>query len=172
MTIEEFTKQGYDHTTYKHRSLLVDILKQHQPFDSLLDVGCGNGTDLVLIHHALPKVELTGFDVSPENIQEADSRGLPATLYQADLQAKLKEIPNKSFDIVFTNGVMMYNPKEFLRELPRIARKAIILSEHDPDQNMLNYIENEMERPVKVTKVTEDIRSSWVNKGYIYEIII
>ena len=71
----------------------------------LLDIGCAAGNFLELVASKFPKVKLTGFDVSDELIQIAQSKNklANANLFQADL---LKLCLPKKFDIICASGVM------------------------------------------------------------------
>lgn len=164
---EEWLALGYDQGTYKHRVVLLDIIQKHS-FETLLDVGTATGPDLALLRVADPTKTLKGFDQDPKNVRQAKESGLD--VYEADLYLELPKIADKSFDVVLSNGVMMYVEHKCIKELVRIARKAVILSEKDPDGKILDYIQNDLGLAVTTTKITEEVRDSWKQDGYIYEI--
>ena len=89
-----------------HKELVSLIETSIQSFDvELLDIGCAAGSFLELVASKFPKVKLTGFDVSNELIQIAQSKNklANANLFQADL---LKLCLPKKFDIICASGVM------------------------------------------------------------------
>jgi SAM-dependent methyltransferase len=133
----------FDPESLPHRIQLLQIIEKYYPFETILDVGYGNGTDLDLLQFAYPEIKTQGYD--PGYVQETK---LP--------------FPDKSFDIVFTDGVIMYleDKRALIDELKRIAKRAIILMEHEIVD--LEY--------TKRTKVTGWKDPMWLEKGYIYEI--
>lgn len=88
---------------------------------SVLDVGCGKGFLLNLIHQHYPDIQLQGADfvehpnLKAYNFIKADARHLP--------------VPDKSFDLVVcTHTIEHISPAEDLvRELKRIARHKLIV---------------------------------------------
>ena len=168
--------KGYDPSTFLHRDLLVSIVAKHAQFETLIDVGCSTGPDLALYELVFPNAKLTGFDVNAGDVEIARGKlasDFTTKVYHADLRQHLLELPDKSFDIVVSNGVMMYNDSQLLKELPRIAKRAVILSERDQYKGgrIAGYLE-ECNIPFKATKITKEIRHSWADDGYIYEITL
>jgi hypothetical protein len=104
---------------------------------------------------------------------EAGIGRLPnSRLYKADIREELHKIPSNSYDVVLSNGVMMYCERPLMKELLRIARKTVVLSERDTGGHMINYLQGELGANLKVTKITGDIRDSWKEDGFIYEIVV
>ena len=171
---DKFRDMGYDIGTLKHRELLIETVERYFPFESILDVGCATGPDLALIEMVMPTTRRMGFDLDPKNINEAKNK-INAELRQGDLREELKEIPDKSFDVVFSNGVIMYTSPKYAKEMLRIAKKGVILSERDPgqeeDRKISNYIKT-LGKKIFETRITEEIRDSWKTDGYIYEIVV
>ena len=172
MTKKAWVALGYDEGTWKHRKLLLETLKKHLPFDSLLDVGCAHGPDLALIHSAMPQIALSGFDITKEDVADGKTRIPLANLWVADIREELPRTPDKSYDVVFTNGVMMYQDKPLLKELLRIAKKTVFMSERTPGEHFTQYLQEECGITPKVTRITKDIRDSWGDDGFIYEITL
>lgn len=159
---------GFDFTTLPHRELLMEKITKHNP-TSVLDVGCATGPDLALLKVLLPNTYLQGIDKEPQNIEEASR--LDVDLVEANLIEALPQIRSKSFDVVFTNGVMMYNDRHWIKELLRIAKKAVVLSERFPTDEQEQYMVALGYQPTK-TKITQEIRDSWKTNGYIYELML
>ncbi len=166
---EEWLAHGYDQSTYDHRLLLLNTIARHK-FESVLDVGAASGPDMMLLRIYKPDAVLIGFDLAPENVTQAQGKELD--VYEADLYTELPKIADKSYDVVLSNGVMMYVERKCIKELVRIARNAVILSERDYDGGILKYIEEDLGLAVKVTKVDEATRDSWKKDGFIYEITL
>ena len=167
--IQKFDEMGYDMGTLKHRELLIEKLQNHFPFDTLLDVGCATGPDIALINMVFPTVEVIGFDKDPVNILQAREKNLAAKLSVGDLRYVLSTYPDKSIDVVLTNGVIMYHEKENIDQLLRIARKAVVMSEKTPGEHYTLFLKEKGITPT-VTKITREIRQPWEEDGFIYEI--
>lgn len=58
-----------------------------------MDVGCGNGASLNLIHDAFPGIALSGGDVSSVAVKKARQRGIKCPLRQLNIE---DEFPDKS----------------------------------------------------------------------------
>jgi len=79
---------------------------------SLLDVGCGGGHFAIRLKELYPHVQLTGIDLSPDQItramQRAQQKELSMTFEVADAQAL--PYPDASFDIVYSFGSAKHWP--------------------------------------------------------------
>lgn len=90
----------------------------------VLDVGCGQGIDLV--QYALAGARPTGVDLTPRHVelaqQHTQALSLTATIVQGD--AELLPFPDRSFDRVASNGVLHHTPDmpAALREVRRVLR--------------------------------------------------
>jgi len=170
---DKFLDMGYDPTTLKHRELLVETIEKYFPFETILDVGCATGADLSLIEMVMPTTQRTGFDVEEDNVTEARQK-LKANIFKEDLRTHLENIPDKSFDVVFSNGVIMYIQGEYqkkaLENMLRIAKKAVILSEKDTDGKMIRNFDL-VTGGITIQGITDEIRQSWTKDGFIYEIL-
>ena len=170
MNKKDWLALGYDGGTWHHRQLLVETLKKHLPFKTLLDVGCAHGPDLAIINADMPDVECSGFDITKGDIEDGQERLPNSKLWVADIREELPKIPDNSYDVVLSNGVMMYCERPLMKELLRIARKSVVLSERDTGGHMINYLQGELGTDPTITKITQDIRDSWKEDGFIYEI--
>jgi ubiquinone/menaquinone biosynthesis C-methylase UbiE len=90
----------------------------------VLDVGCGQGIDLV--EYASAGARATGIDLTPRHIELARSHvgalGLSATIVQGD--AERLPFADASFDRASSNGVLHHTPDmpAALREIYRVLR--------------------------------------------------
>ena len=174
MTIEEFKTAGYHDLTYPHREILLSYITKYQP-ESVLDVGCGSSADLWLIKQAFPNCKLTGIDKTPSPLDGA-------TILNERLQDELPKL-QESYDVIFTNGVLMYLSHEdkaaALDEMLKRANKAIILSEinpYEPSNTAFDYGAYFTSKGLRVDahKIPPHIRADtqWSHNGYIYEVVL
>ena len=103
--------------------------------ETFLDCGCGEGFVAQMLLSRLPSLQLTGFDVSPAASLLAARRN-PGASFAA---ASIFELPfaDRSFDVVGCFEVLEHqpdaSPKAALREMARVARRAVVLSvPHEP----------------------------------------
>lgn len=91
---------------------------------SVLDVGCGAGTDLA--RFAKGGAHVTGVDLSSSAIalakQNFAQQGLPADLREAD--GERLPFPDSQFDLVFAHGVVQYtsNDRALVEECRRVLK--------------------------------------------------
>lgn len=159
----KWLEKEYDPSTYEHRNLLTDIILSYEPFESILDVGCCHGDDLFLLNLKAPnKFKMYGMDKEAGDLNRCKANLPDGEFKLGTIQEILKDYPDKSIDIVFTNGVWMYVDPHYFNELKRIAKKAVIMSEKNTAP-LNNY------NPTKITKVTKEVRDTWKDDGYIFE---
>ena len=159
----------------KHRYLLLNALKKEK-FKSILDVGCGCGQDLALIKKEFPKVKMAGIDASVERIGEAKlvlSNTKLVVGYASEMPFK-----NKSFDVSFTDAVLMMGGLErailILNEMIRVTKNKLFFiethsgelggSEKFYEYNVRDYQEILKSlglKNIKFTKITKEVWSGW-----------
>jgi len=83
-----------------------------RPGDRILDVGCGQGTQLLQL--AAKGCVVTGVEPSTDlrGLCERDAqlRGLPCELIDGTLEKLDELLGNRAFDVVLAHGVLMYLP--------------------------------------------------------------
>jgi ubiquinone/menaquinone biosynthesis C-methylase UbiE len=86
----------------------------------ILDAGCGSGLGLQLIAEAFAPSRLVGFDLMPEQIERARTRGVAAEIAVGDITAI--DHADASFDAVFVFGILHHVPawRRAQRELARV----------------------------------------------------
>ncbi|MBI3572874.1 MAG: class I SAM-dependent methyltransferase, partial [Candidatus Kerfeldbacteria bacterium] len=111
---------------------LVDMIASQQPV-SILEVGCGEGYLLNQIHERLPDVKKQGYDVFEAALHEGRRLFPKLTLETGDIY----DLPDddSSWDLVVASEVLEHlaNPDAALRELQRVAKRAVVLTvPHEP----------------------------------------
>jgi len=99
-------------------SLAYKVLEIFPPGDStkLLEIGCGEGRDLVFF--ARNGYAVTGFDLSIEGVRKteqwADELNLSVEIFQASLnEYRLQD----RFDVVYSSGTLQYIPGDLREEI-------------------------------------------------------
>lgn len=85
LSIKEFTKAAevyetdhagvYNMCKKDYPDVLAELEKE--PFDRLLDCGCGTAPMISLLHEKYPEKHYTGIDLTPKMIEAAKSKQLP-----------------------------------------------------------------------------------------------
>lgn len=111
------------------RKLIADKLKE--PFDSVLEVGCQWGENLLAIQNKFTDKRLVGADIDEKTLKDAKkyTKGIEF------VKASVFNLPfqKDEFDIVFTNALLcMLRPvdiEEAIRQLIKVASKKIYMIE-------------------------------------------
>jgi SAM-dependent methyltransferase len=110
---------------------------------SMLEVGCGVGANLSVIHERLPDVALTGTDINETALAYARER-IPASLIVA--AADRLPFDDNSFDLVATAVVLCcIGPDHIdraMRELVRVTRSHLLLLESNADETVRDVYPN------------------------------
>ena len=131
--------QGYLGTVdHPHRSQIVEAVSSFSPVDSVLEVGCASGANLVCLRERLPGTQLIGIDINRHAITTARrhfaARGDKNIRLLAGRADRLTDIPNASVDVVLTDAVLMFiapdRIHDVVAELGRAARKGLVLNEY------------------------------------------
>ncbi len=108
--------------------LYAPMLKALRPyakkFKSLVDIGCGDGYLLELIHGKFSQLNLAGIDVDPFMIQQA--KKLPFRFYK-----KRVEDFSSATDIIIANLALHHfkNPKRILKKLYSLSKHVLIVAD-------------------------------------------
>lgn len=92
-----------DHRGRPFHDLLARV-GAHEP-RRVVDLGCGPGNLTVLLARRWPSAELEAFDSSPEMVEQARARGIPARVVDAR-----DWTPAPDTDVVVTNAVLQWIP--------------------------------------------------------------
>src|SRR5580658_1368439 len=105
---QEFWEGTPDFSRYtpgaRHRRRLILDCLSSERFASVLDVGCGNGELLALLHGTHPDVSaLAGVDLSPDQVSRNRARLPGMEFFALDIQ---KEPLDRAFDLVVCSEVI------------------------------------------------------------------
>lgn len=98
-------------------------------FSTILDVGCGTGTQIEIINTD-NKYQVTGIDIYEPYIKECKKKGIYKKVIKGD--ARKMNFPKKSFDVVICFHVIEHMTKNegfaIIKKLETIARKRVVLA--------------------------------------------
>jgi SAM-dependent methyltransferase len=111
----------------QHTRRLIWSLIGNLKFDSVLDVGCGQGSPLEQVAHLRPGVELAGVDFSPRAVELARERMPAATFTVLDLT---KEALDKKYDLIICTDVLEHIPDDLaaLRNMRSMCDRWCLIS--------------------------------------------
>ena len=184
---------------HPHRKFLIEKLTA-QPIESALEIGANCGPNLYLIAKKFPDARLEGIDINEIAVERGKNflkkEGVDNVILRTASIGALKDYPDKSFDIVFSDAVLIYvGPDKItdtVREILRIARKKIFFLEwhevsgddsdgmgiyhfghwkRDYIKLLANFID---ENRVRATKIPDNLwpGKDWSRMGYLIETII
>lgn len=103
---------------------------------SVLEIGCGAGRNLVHARRAMPELHIAGLDINPHAVKLAREQLPRADVRQGSLY-DLGQFPDGSIDVVFSMGVLMHvahdRVADVVRQMHRCASRAVVHLEcHGP----------------------------------------
>jgi ubiquinone/menaquinone biosynthesis C-methylase UbiE len=120
---------------HPHRGQIVEAVAAFHP-ESVLEIGCASGANLVRLRQSLPHARLHGLDINAEAIRVgreyfAHDRGIALSVGHAD---QLVAFPDKCQDVVFSDAILILVAPDrihrVLAEMIRVARKGMVLNEY------------------------------------------
>ncbi len=104
--------EGFDD---RYQKLAEEIRANSKPEDMILDVGCGEGK----IWQLFPGLDITGLDISEENLKKAGK-------YLKPVKGPAEKLPFKdqSFDLVIASEILehLIAPEKVLQEIDRVLK--------------------------------------------------
>ncbi len=159
LSIKEFTKaarmyEGDKAGIYKMcRKDYPDILEELEkdPFEDLLDAGCGPAPMISLLSEKYPKRHYTGLDLTPAMIEQAKRKNIPNSTF---VVGDCENFPfaDNSFDVIIcANSFHHYpNPQAFFDSVKRCLRPGgkLILRDISSDNKLVLWFMDYIELPL------------------------
>jgi ubiquinone/menaquinone biosynthesis C-methylase UbiE len=121
-----------------HRLFLVEKICKYVPINSVLEIGCASGPNLYHFAEKFPEADVRGIDISPVAVQKGNEffreEGFSNVKLEVGKAQDLKRFADKTFDVVFTDAVLIYiSPEEIkqtIKEMLRIGRIVVLTEWH------------------------------------------
>jgi len=196
---EEWITSYWSSRNCPHRRFLMEKIANFFPFSSILEIGCNCGPNLYLIAKKFPNIKIKGIDINPMAVQNGNKcfaeEGISNVKLLVGKADELGQFQDKSFDIVFTDAVLIYigpdKIEKVVREMFRITRKALIFVEwhensEDPKglgiyhfgpwkRDYVNLLKQFVHgNQINTTKIPKELwpDKNWRDLGYIIEVIL
>ena len=159
MSVKEFTKAAeiyesdragvYKMCKKDYPDVLAELEKE--PFDDLLDCGCGTAPMLTLLHEKYPEKHLTGIDITPKMIEAARAKKMDGVeLYVGDCENLPFE--DNSFDAVICCQSFHHYPnvQDFFNSVYRVLRPdgRLVLRDMTMNTAVVRWLCNHIEMPL------------------------
>lgn len=123
---------------HAHRDQIVEALRKMSPFDSVFELGCNSGPNLIRLAQEFPGKRFLGLDINRVAIEEGRKALQQGGYQNIELRvgkaSELSQIPSQAYDFVLCDAVLMFidsrDIKEVLRHLVRISKRALLLNEY------------------------------------------
>ncbi len=173
--------------SHPHRVLLIETIAAHAPFETALEIGCASGPNLVLLARRFSQAALAGIDINARAIRVGTRFLNDEHLHNVRLSTggfdALSKIPDRSYDIVFTDAVLIYADAahigHIMAECARIAKKAVVLCEWNTGKPhsfldghwVHNYASFFPGRKIEVKKIPDTMWSgAWTAYGAVVDV--
>ncbi|MCR4645170.1 MAG: class I SAM-dependent methyltransferase [Oscillospiraceae bacterium] len=159
LTMSEFTKAAeiyesdnaevYNMCKKDYPDVLAELEKE--PFNNLLDCGCGTGPMLTLLHEKYPEKHYTGIDLTPKMIEVAKQKAMKnVELVVGDCENLPFEA--NSFDVVICCESFHHypNPQDFFNSVRRVLRPGgrLVLRDITMKSAVVRWLCNTIEMPL------------------------
>lgn len=139
---------------------------QREPFEDVLDVGCGTGAVLELLNGEYPNKRLVGLDLTPGMIDVARAKRLENVCFVVG-DAEALPFESQSFGAVLcSNSFHHYpHPEKFFSEAARVLRPGgrLILRDYTSNDFVV-WLMNNIELPLARLMGHGDVRISKVSE--------
>lgn len=197
---DEWVMSYWDSRNHRHRPFLIEKIAAFYPFSSVLEIGCNCGPNLYRLARKFPDTEIVGIDINPDAVRKGNellaAEGISNVRLLVAKADELGQFQDKSFDVVFTDAVLIYigpdKIRKVVRDMLRLARKGLVLLERHPfehnfkDPHGLGVSYKDLwvrdytsllkdlvpEPQISITRVTGDIwkEEGWQETGAIIEV--
>ena len=132
------SKDGFMHFRISKNGCFSDEDIYHQPDsisefikdgDTVIELGCGQGANLIYLSHCHPKSKFLGFDLQPRKKIDMPEN---VTIYEQDYSS-LSQIPDQSVDVVYAIETLVYcsDKEKVFREVWRVMKPGAVLIVYD-----------------------------------------
>jgi len=124
---------GYKYIENYWTPVAKKLIKQYNLNNKskILDIGCGKGFLLYEIKKILPKIGISGFDISKYAINKSHKK-IKKYLKVGDARKNFK-YKSKSFDLAISLGCIhnleIFDIKSFLKEISRVSKEQYLMTE-------------------------------------------
>lgn len=197
---DEWVMGYWDSRDHSHRPFLIEKIVAFAPLSRILEIGANCGPNLYLLAKKFPGVEMVGIDINPRAVEKGNELLAADAISNVKLLVakadELGQFQDKSFDIVFTDAVLIYigpdKIKMVVQDMLRVARRALIMVERQSlefsrkDPYGLGVSHNDLwvrdyaalfkqfvpEKRITITRVTGDIwpDAGWQANGVFIEV--
>jgi ubiquinone/menaquinone biosynthesis C-methylase UbiE len=191
-------EKGFGSQDHPRRLFLVKALEAFDPVSSVLEIGCGFGPNLYVIAKSFPNAMIRGIDINPKSVQIGNEWFTKENILNVKLLVgkadELKQLQNKSFDIVFTDALLIYIGADkidsVIKEMFRITRRALIFIElHDEHlkkyacfydhgnwkRNYVDLLKKYVSKDsIYLTKLPKELwpEEPWLKQGFMIRVIM
>ena len=126
-TVDQFTAEAENYDSYHkmasmdHPDIVAEL--EVEPFEDVLDCGCGTGSLLRLLAGHFPGKRFTGIDITPKMIEVAKSQSPDSVEF---IVGDCENLPFKdeSFDVVICSHSFHHypSPMDFFKSVSRVLR--------------------------------------------------
>lgn len=131
LSVKEFTKAAEDYETDKagiyemckadYPDILFELEKE--PWDTLLDAGCGPAPMITLLSEKYPDRHYTGIDLTPKMIEQARKKNIPHSEFVVGDCENLPFSENSFDAIICANSFHHYpNPQNFFNSVQKVLK--------------------------------------------------
>ena len=193
---DDWLKSSWDSRDHSHRPFLLEHISKFSPVSSILEIGANCGPNLYLLAKKFPDARIVGIDINPRAVQKGNEwfaeEGIKNVRLFVGKAYELRQFEDKSFDIIFTDAVLIYiapdKIRKVIKDMLRIASKAVILFEwhsfHHASNPSGTYVRHWMrdyaallnefvpEKNIHITKMPEELWPDkyWQKYGGVVEV--
>lgn len=158
LSIKEFTKAAegyegdkagiYEMCRKDYPDILAELEKE--PWETLLDAGCGPGPMITILAERYPKRRYTGIDLTPKMIETAQKKQIPNAKFVVGDCENLPFAPDSFDAVICANSFHHYpNPQAFFVSVQKVLKPngRLILRDYT-GSTLLRWLMNHVEMPL------------------------